>query len=70
MKIAIDLNDVVRDYSNNFVRYYLEGYNREFDLSEFEFWTKKSRNVHRKFTIRMPITTNTPNIIPLYSEPD
>lgn len=39
MKIAIDLNDVVRDYSNNFVRYYLEGYNREFDLSEFEFWT-------------------------------
>lgn len=39
MKIAIDLNDVVRDYSNNFVRYYIEGYNHEFDLSEFEFWT-------------------------------
>ena len=39
MKIAIDINDVVRDYSNNFVRYYIEGYNREFDLSNFEFWT-------------------------------
>ena len=39
MKIAIDINDVVRDYSNNFVRYYIEGYNREFDLSHFEFWT-------------------------------
>lgn len=39
MRIAIDINDVVRDFSNNFVRYYLEGYNREFDLSDFEFWT-------------------------------
>lgn len=39
MKIAIDLNDVVRDYSNNFVRYYIEGYDHEFDLSEFEFWS-------------------------------
>lgn len=39
MKIAIDINDVVRDYSNNFVRYYIEGYNREYDLSDFEFWT-------------------------------
>jgi hypothetical protein len=37
--IAIDLNDVVRDYSNNFVRYYIEGYNRSYDLSNFEFWT-------------------------------
>lgn len=39
MKIAIDLNDVIRDYSNNFVRYYIEGYDRNFDLGEFEFWT-------------------------------
>jgi hypothetical protein len=39
MKIAIDLNDVVRDFSNNFVRYYIEGYDRNFDLSNFEFWT-------------------------------
>lgn len=39
MKIAIDLNDVVRDYSNNFVRYYIEGYDHTFDLSDFEFWS-------------------------------
>ena len=41
MKIAIDLNDVVRDYSNNFVRYYIEGYNHEFDLSDWEQWTNE-----------------------------
>jgi hypothetical protein len=39
MRIAIDINDVVRDYSNNFVKYYIEGYDRNFDLSNFEFWT-------------------------------
>lgn len=39
MRIAIDLNDVVRDYSNNFLKYYVEGYNHEFDLSDFEFWS-------------------------------
>lgn len=39
MKIAIDLNDVIRDFSNNFVKYYIEGYDRDFDLSDFEFWT-------------------------------
>lgn len=39
MKIAIDLNDVVRDFSNNFVRYYIEGYDHKFDLTDFEFWT-------------------------------
>ena len=39
MKIAIDLNDVVRDFSNNFVRYYIEGYDHKFDLTDFEFWS-------------------------------
>ena len=39
MKIAIDINDVVRDFSNNFVRYYIEGYDHEYDLGDFEFWT-------------------------------
>lgn len=39
MRIAIDLNDVVRDYSNNFVKYYIEGYDHKFDLSDFEFWS-------------------------------
>lgn len=40
MKIAIDLNDVLRDYSNNFVRYYIENYNHEYDLTDFEFWSE------------------------------
>lgn len=39
MKIAIDINDVIRDFSNNFVKYFIEGYDRSFDLSNFEFWT-------------------------------
>lgn len=39
MRIAIDLNDVVRDFSNNFIRYYVEGYNHEYDLSNFELWS-------------------------------
>lgn len=45
MKIAIDLNDVVRDYSNNFIRYYIEGYNHEFDLDDFELWSHYLNNV-------------------------
>lgn len=40
MKIAIDLNDVIRDFSNNFLKYYLDLYNHEFDLSEFDFFSK------------------------------
>lgn len=31
MKIAIDLNDVVRDFTDNFIRTYLLFYNRELD---------------------------------------
>lgn len=38
-KIAIELNDVLRDFSNNFLKYYIDLYNHEFDLSEFEFYT-------------------------------
>jgi len=45
MKIAIDINDVVRDYSNNFVRYYIEGYDHEFDLTDFEFWSNDMQAV-------------------------
>lgn len=41
MKIAIDLNDVIRDFSNNFLRYYIERYNHEFDLDDFEFWSNR-----------------------------
>ena len=39
MVIAIDLNDVVRDFSRNFVKYYIEGYDHGYDLTDFEFWT-------------------------------
>ena len=57
MKIAIDLNDVVRDFSNNFVKYYIEGYDHKFDLSDFEFWSHdlsvvfpfKSKNSYHNF---------------------
>lgn len=45
MKIAIDLNDVVRDYSNNFLKTYIERYNKEFDLSEFTFWSNNMEAV-------------------------
>lgn len=58
MKIAIDLNDVIRDYSNNFVRYYIEGYDHTFDLTDFEFWSNdmtavfpfKSKQSYYNFT--------------------
>lgn len=39
MKIAFDLNDVVRDFSDNLIKTYLTEYNREFDTSDFEIWT-------------------------------
>ena len=57
MKIAIDLNDVVRDYSNNFIKYYIEGYNHNFDLDDFEMWSNQmdavfpfsSKNAYNNF---------------------
>ena len=39
MRIAIDLNDVVRDFTYNFVMYYVKGYNHQFDVDEFTEWT-------------------------------
>ena len=35
MKIAIDLNDVVRDFSYNFLVYYVKGYNHQFNAEDF-----------------------------------
>ena len=35
MKIAIDLNDVVRDYTYNFLMYYVKGYNHQFNADDF-----------------------------------
>ena len=43
MKIAIDLNDVVRDFSNNFLKYYCESYDHTFNPDGFEFWTNDMR---------------------------
>lgn len=45
MKIAIDLNDVVRDYSDNFIKFYLTDYNREFDTTDFELWSNNMQHV-------------------------
>lgn len=39
MKIAIDLNDVVRDFTLNFAKYYIKEYNKDYVLGEDEFWT-------------------------------
>lgn len=39
MKIAIDLNDVIRDYSRNFVKYFKRGVQPGFDETEVEFTT-------------------------------
>ena len=39
MKIAIDLNDVVRDFTYNFILYYVKGYNHQFDVDELTEWT-------------------------------
>lgn len=39
MKIAIDLNDVIRDYSRNFVKYFKKGINHNFNEEDVEFYT-------------------------------
>lgn len=45
MKIAIDLNDVIRDYSNNFISIYLNYFNSEFDTTDFEIWTNDMQSL-------------------------
>lgn len=39
MKIAIDLNDVIRDYSRNFVKYFKKGINHSFKEDDVVFYT-------------------------------
>lgn len=39
MKLAIDLNDVIRDYSRNFVKYFKKGINNSIDEENIEFHT-------------------------------
>lgn len=58
MKIAIDLNDVIRDFTMNFAKYYSREYNKGFDLNDIEFWTNdlsavlpfKTDRAYEKFT--------------------
>jgi hypothetical protein len=58
MKIAIDLNDVLRDYTRNFAKYYKQGIDRTFDMSTidelttndmFELFPFKSIEEYQKF---------------------
>lgn len=39
MVVAIDINEVLRDFLNNFGKYYVKGYNHEFELDDVSFWT-------------------------------
>ena len=39
MTIGIDLNDVLRNFTMNFAKYYKQGYDHSFDYDEFEMWT-------------------------------
>lgn len=39
MKIAIDLNDVLRDYTANFGEYFKKGYDQDINLDELEITT-------------------------------
>ena len=57
MVIGIDLNDVLRDFTMNFAKYYKQGYDHEFDYDEFEMWTNniqalfpfKTQGAYEKF---------------------
>jgi hypothetical protein len=58
MKIAIDLNDVLRDYTRNFAKYYKQGKDRTFDMSSltklytndmFELFPFKSIDEYHRF---------------------
>lgn len=45
MKIAIDLNDVVRDFTYNFILYYVKGYNHQYDVEELTEWTNNMQDL-------------------------
>jgi hypothetical protein len=57
MRLAIDLNDVIRDYSRNFVKYFKKGINHSFDEDDVDFYTNdmeqllpfSSREQYRRF---------------------
>ena len=41
MKIAVDLNDVLRDYTPNFATYFKKGYDNDVNLDEIEIYTNE-----------------------------
>lgn len=45
MKIAIDLNDVVRGYTAQFAKYYKSGIDRTFDIDTVDVWTNQLREI-------------------------
>jgi hypothetical protein len=45
MKIAIDLNDVVRDYTAQFASYYKRTVDRSFDIDNVDVWTNDLKEV-------------------------
>lgn len=45
MKIAIDLNDVVRDFTYNFILTYIKGYNHQYEPDELTEWTNDMQSL-------------------------
>ena len=39
MRIAIDLNDVLRDFTRQFAKYYQIGYDHSYEMDDLELWT-------------------------------
>ena len=58
MVIGIDLNDVLRNFTMNFAKYYKQGYNHEFEYDDLDLWTNnlealfpfKTKHTFEKFT--------------------
>jgi len=45
MKIAIDLNDVVRAYTSQFASYYKKNIDRTFDIDNLDVWTSDLKEI-------------------------
>ena len=45
MKIAIDLNDVLRAYTAQFASYYKKNIDRSFDIDEVDIWTNDLKQI-------------------------
>lgn len=45
MKIAIDLNDVIRAYTSQFATHYIKNIDREFDIDNVDIWTNDLQQI-------------------------